>query len=255
MKKILPSSRAVASGIVVVLAGWFSPIESNGTGIIYQFDTPFPTDPSPAAPTPWITADFENVSGGVNLTISAVGLTGSEFSSEIYFNLDPGLSLDQSSLVFNETASSGSFSTPTISQGAGDNNYKADGDGKYDFRFNFGTSSGTTFGAGDSITYFISGIPGLMASSFSFQSAPAGGSGPFFAAAHIQALAGGLSTWIEPGGGPMITPIPEPAPMAFLGVSAMLLAAFRLRKPLLQKRVYAVARANRCVKSLNSRSR
>ena len=227
----------------------------SAAGIIYQFDTPFPTDPSPAAPAPWITADFENVSGGVNLTVSAVGLTGSEFSSEIYFNLDPGLALDQSSLVFNETASSGSFSTPTISQAAGDNNYKADGDGKYDFRFNFGTASGTTFGAGDSITYFISGIPGLMASSFSFKSEPAGGSGPFYAAAHIQSLAGGLSTWIEPGGGPMITPIPEPAPMALLGVSAMFFGALRLRILFLRKRVYAVAQINRCAQSTNFRSR
>jgi hypothetical protein len=170
------------------------------------------------------------------LTISAAGLTGSEFASEIYFNLDPSLSLDQFSLTFGETASTGSFSTPTISQAAGDNNYKADGDGKYDFRFNFGTASGTTFGSGDSITYFISGIPGLTASSFSFQSAPAGGSGPFYAAAHIQALDGGLSTWIEPGGGPMV---PEPAPMALLGVSAILLVAVRLRS--VRKEVYALA--------------
>lgn len=61
----------------------------NASGITYQFDTPFPTDPSPAVPAPGITVDFENVSGGVSLIISAVGLTGSEFASEMYFNLDP----------------------------------------------------------------------------------------------------------------------------------------------------------------------
>jgi hypothetical protein len=237
VKNILPWNRAVLIRFIFVLTALtFSSTRLIGAGVIYQFDTPFPSDPSPAAPTPWITADFENVSGGVNLTISAAGLTGSEFASEIYFNLDPSLSLDQFSLTFGETASTGSFSTPTISQAAGDNNYKADGDGKYDFRFNFGTASGTTFGSGDSITYFISGIPGLTASSFSFQSAPAGGSGPFYAAAHIQALDGGLSTWIEPGGGPMV---PEPAPMALLGVSAILLVAVRLRS--VRKEVYALA--------------
>lgn len=255
MKSNVVPSRVVYLGVVILAAITFSSTQLNATGIIYQFDTPFPADPSPAAPAPWITSDFENVSGGVNLTISAVGLSGSEFASEMYFNLDPSLSLDQSYLTFNETASSGSFSAPTISQAAGDNNYKADGDGKYDFRFNFGTVSGTTFGSGDSISYFITGIPGLMANSFSFESEPAGGSGPFYAAAHIQGLAGGLSTWIEPGGGPAITPVPEPEPIALLAVSAMLLAAFRVRMLMLRKRIYAVAQKNRCVKSLNFRSR
>jgi hypothetical protein len=241
VKCIVAPSRVVYLGVVILAAITFSSTQLNAAGIIYQLDTPFPADPSPAAPAPWITADFENASGGVNLTISAVGLTGSEFASEMYFNLDPSLSLDQSYLTFNETASSGSFSAPTISQAAGDNNYKADGDGKYDFRFNFGISSGTTFGSGDSITYFISGIPGLVAGSFAFLSEPAGGSGPFYAAAHIQGLAGGLSTWIEPGGGPSITPIPEPEPLALLGVSVVLLAAFRLQRLRLRERVYAVA--------------
>jgi len=194
----------------------FLPILSSATGILYEFSTPFPTDPSPAGPTPWLTADFENTAGGGGaLTISAAGLTGSEFASEMYFNIDP--SLDQSSLTFSETASTGTFSTPTIDQAAGDNNYKADGDGKYDFRFNFGTANGTTFGSGDSITYQIGGILGLDASNFAFLSAPAGGSGPFYAAAHIQSLSNGGSTWIEPGGGPIITVVPEPSSETILG--------------------------------------
>jgi hypothetical protein len=230
VKYVLPWSRGVITGTLLISAAWFSSVTAKGTGILYQFDTPFPMDPSPAAATPWITADFENDSGGVKLTISASGLSGTEFASEMYFNLDSSLSLDQSSLIFSETASSGSFSAPTISQAAGDNNYKADGDGKYDFRFNFGTSSGTTFGAGDSITYFISGISGLVAADFAFESAPAGGSGPFYAAAHIQALTGGLSTWIEPGGGPgSITSVPEPASAAFWGMVAGLWTLWYLR--------------------------
>ncbi|MDD5140980.1 MAG: hypothetical protein PHY43_12050 [Verrucomicrobiales bacterium] len=202
------------------------PIASNASGILYQFDTPFPSDPSPSGSTPWITANFDDASGGVLLTIAAVGLTGSEFASQIYFNLAP--SLDPASLTFNATASSGTFSVPTIDH-ASQNSYKADGDGKYDFRFNFGTANGTTFGAGDSITYLISGISGLTASNFSFLSAPAGGSGPFYGAAHIQALADGSSTWIEPGIGPIITPVPEPAPIALLAVSTILWGIFRLR--------------------------
>jgi hypothetical protein len=191
------------------------PILSNATGILYQFNTPFPTDPSPSGPTPWLTADFENSAGGVTLTLSAAGLTGSEFASEMYFNIAPNL--DQSLLNFSETASTGTFSAPTINQAPGDNNYKADGDGKYDFVFEFGTANGTTFGSGDSITYFISGILGLTASNFAYLSAPAGGSGPFYAAAHIQSLSNGGSTWIEPGGGPILTSVPEPSSETILG--------------------------------------
>jgi hypothetical protein len=197
----------------------FHPILSSASGLVYQFNTPFPTDPSPSGPTPWLTADFENINNGVSLTLSAAGLTGSEFASEVYFNL--AANLNPASLTFVKTASTGAFSIPTIDQ-ASQNNYKADGDGKYDFRFNFGTANGTTFTGGDSITYLIGGISGLDASNFGFLSAPAGGSGPFYAAAHIQSLANGDSTWIEPGGGPITTPVPEPAPLALFFFSFFL---------------------------------
>jgi len=196
------------------------PILSNATGILYQFSTPFPTDPSPAGPAPWLTADFENTTGGVTLTISATGLTGTEFASEIYFNIDPNL--NQNSLTFSETAFTGTFSTPTIDQAVGDNNYQADGDGKYDFRFDFGTANATRFGSGDSITYKLGGIAGLDAINFGFLSAPAGGSGPFYAAARIQSIGDGtVSTWIEPGAGPVPTLAPEPSSIGLCVLCAM----------------------------------
>jgi hypothetical protein len=215
---------------VVLTTLVFLPNLSNATGILYQFSTPFPTDPSPAGPTPWLTADFENTAGGVTLTISAAGLTGSEFASELYFNIDP--TLNQNSLTFSETASTGTFSTPTIDQAVGDNNYQADGDGKYDFRFNFGTAQAGRFGSGDSITYKIGGIAGLVPINFGFLSAPAGGSGPFYAAAHIQSIGtGNVSTWIEPGAGPITTSVPEPASIGLcvLGSLGWLMNFFRKR--------------------------
>src|SRR5882757_2624993 len=113
------------AGYLALVALVFFPILSSATGILYQFNTPFPTDPSPAGATPWLTADFENVNNGVSLTISAAGLTGSEFASEVYFNL--AASLNPSSLTFTQTVSTGAFSTPTIDH-ASQNNYKADGD-------------------------------------------------------------------------------------------------------------------------------
>jgi hypothetical protein len=207
----------------------FLPILSSASGILYQFNTPFPTDPSPSGSTPWLTADFENTSSGVDLTISSAGLQGSEFingngngaNGGVFFNLNPAD--NPTSLAFALVSSSGSFA-PQVS--TGEDSFKADGDGKYDVQIDFGNN----FSAGNSITYLITGISGLTAADFSYLSAESGGeSGPFYAAAHIQGLSGGNSTWIEPGGGPMTTPVPEPSTVAFLAVSIILLGVFRLR--------------------------
>ena len=84
------------------------------------------------------------------------------------------------------------------------------------------------FSANDSITYKITGIAGLTAADFDYLSQPAGGSGPFYAAAHIQGLANGDSTWIEPGQGP-INVVPEPSPLSLFAMSIGLWGAWRLR--------------------------
>jgi hypothetical protein len=206
-------------GLFILTIWMFIPILSSASGIIYQFNTPFPNNPRPSGSAPWLTADFENATGGVTLTLSAGGLTGSEFASEMYFNIAPNL--DQSRLSFTKTSSIGNFSAPTIDHAAGDNHYKAGGGGKYDFRFNFGSANGTTFKSGDSITYFISGISGLTVNDFACLSAPAWwGGDPFYAAAHIQSLPGCASTWIEPGGGPTTVPVPEPSSMVICALGA-----------------------------------
>ncbi len=206
----------------------FFPVIAGASGILYQFNTIIPSEPRPAGPTPWLTADFENAVGGVDLTISAKGLAGSEFASEVYFNIAPNL--DQSRLKFTRTASTGTFSTPTIDQASGDNNYKAGGNGKFDFRFEFGTAHGTTFGSGDSVTYFISGILGLTANNFACMSTPTGGGGSFYAAAHVQSLPNCNSTWIKPGAGPIPSPVPEPSSIALCTISAVAGLVFLRRK-------------------------
>jgi len=215
-------ARIVCGAILTLL-----PILSGASGILYKFNTPFPTDPSPSGATPWLTADFENANNGVLLTISGAGLQGTEFASEVYFNL--AANLNPANLNFNKTASTGTFFTPTIDHASQDA-YKADGDGKYDFRFNFVTTgNGKTFTSGDSITYLISGISGLVANNFAFLSTPAGGSGPFYAAAQIQSVPNCSSgiTWIEPSGGPTTTPVPEPSAVALFSFAFFLLVAIK----------------------------
>lgn len=188
------------------------------TSILYQFNTPFPSDPNPAGSAPWVTAVFQDVSPGtVALTITAVNFTAGEFiagngngaSGGMFFNLNP--SDNPTALMFTEQSSKGNFGTAKVS--TGENSFKAGGDGKYDIQIDF---SGM-FSANDSITFLITGVAGLNGSDFSYLSQPAGGSGPFYAAAHIQGLANGDSTWIEPGAGPL--PVPEPSTWSLLAAS------------------------------------
>src|SRR5262249_37614111 len=104
----------------------------------------------------------------------------------------------------------------------GNNTFKADGTGgKYDLVFDF---SGHNFNGGASFTYFISGISGLDAADFAYMSM---GGAQYYAAAHIQGLSGGDSTWVDPGAGPTnLMPVPEPSVFA-LGVVSMGLVALR----------------------------
>src|SRR5215469_8457164 len=176
----------VVAGVTV--AGFLLPTKTNASGILYQFDTPFPADASPDGSSPWLDASLQDVPGGVLLTVNNRGLTSSEFlqgngsgaNGGIFFNLNPND--DPTSLAFSLVSQSANFGTYI---NTGENAFKADGDGKYDIVFDFTTHS---FAGGASFSYLISGIAGLSASDFAYLSAPAGGSGPFYAAAHIMGL-------------------------------------------------------------------
>lgn len=186
--------------------------------IIYQFNTPFSGDPDPSGNGPWIDASFIDVTPGtVLLTITNVNLVAGEFiqgngngaSGGLFFNLNP--SDNATALDFTLVSSNGNFG-PIISTGV--NAFKADGDGDYDIQFDFSTQS---FSTDSSLTYKITGISGLTAADFEYLSSPDGGQGPFYAAAKVQGIpGGGNSTFLEPGNGPQIIPVPEPSPSIIL---------------------------------------
>ena len=167
----------------------------------------------PAGAAPWLRAHFDDGGspGSVMMTLSTPNLTGVEFVSKWYFNLDPVM--DPTALVFLGPAKVGSFTNPTISTAV--DAFKADGDGKYDVKLDFAVNDGapTRFGVGDSVKYLVLGA-GLTASSFDYLSAPAGGHGPFEVAAHVQGIGpcGADSGWVT---------VPEPATMGLLSLGGL----------------------------------
>jgi hypothetical protein len=199
-----------------MVAGAAAMIVSQASALTFQLNTEFSGGQAPAGPPPWLTATFtDNGADHVTLTLSASGLTGSENVKEWDFNVDPSITLP---LTFLQTLKTGTFTDPTISQGQ--NLFKADGDGNYDIQFDFATGgvASTVFGAGESVTYDVSGT-GLDANDFDRLSDPAGGHGPFTTAAHVQ-----NTTGVGTGGSGWIT-VPEPSTILLIPLGGILAAS------------------------------
>jgi len=183
---------------------------------------------SPASTnTSWMNVVFRDISPGVvSLTVSNLHLSGTENVDQLYLNLNP--TYDPLKLQFAFVSSSGGFDLPSITEGT--NAFKADGDGKYDVLFNFTSNSNDKhqFTQGESFTYDISGISGLTAADFDYLSFPAGGAGPFYAAAHVQRIGNGsLSGWISGTSTGYLAPVPEPSGIALLALGGGACACYR----------------------------
>lgn len=211
--------RSLAFILGTVSAVW----SANATaGVLYEFNNVY-SGSSVSQAAPWLEAAFQDDGPNqVLLTISATDLAGGsnpEFLGELDFNFNPNTPSNVNDLSF--AFQSGSSGITAVAPGTGEDAFKADGDGYYDINFNFKNDS--SFQQGDSLTYLITTAPGtsLSAADFAYVStSPGGTSGPFYAAAHIQGGTGGFSAWIEPGGGPMPVPVPEPGAPAWMIVLA-----------------------------------
>jgi hypothetical protein len=207
--------RTFAAAMTAALFVIVAPVR--GAIVTFEMNIEFSGATPPAGATPWIRATFDDGggAGSVTLKMESVNLVSTEFVRFWLFNLDPGL--NPTNLVFSAPVKTGTFDDPTISLGV--DAFQADGDGKYDIEFQFSNAPPSTrFGVGDAVEYTITGIPTLTANSFNFLSAPAGGSGPFPTAAHVQGIgsSGQFSGWV--------TQIPEPASLSLLalaGIAAM----------------------------------
>lgn len=192
----------------------------------FYFNAEFSGGEPPIDNPPWMAATFEDLeaSNSVRLTLDAAGLTAQENVVGAYFNLDPLLSPDLLSFAY--LASSTGPQATAITQGV--DCCKADGDGRYDFRFSFPTGSG--FDANETVIYDISysGAGVMNASSFNYLSTPAGGNGPFVAAAHIQ------NTGFDSSGSGWVTyvmaAVPEPASWFTMLAGLLALGGLRARR-------------------------
>lgn len=237
MKKNLRWSRGVAAVAAFLVIASIGLATANATGVLYQFDNVFSysgSASSPAGPGPWVDATLQDTANGVLLTVNNLGLTGGEFLSQLYLNVNPADNVNN--LTFSFQGGTSGVTAPTIR--TGEDGFKADGDGKYDILFNFATSNTGRFGAGDSVSYLIAGISGLSSADFKYLSTSSGGEhGPFYGAGHVQGIAGESgsdSVWIDPSLGPQITPVPEPAPLSLLGAAIGLWAVWCSRVRLMR---------------------
>jgi hypothetical protein len=168
--------------------------------ITFNLNHEFSGATPPSGTPPWVTITItDNGAGIASLTIANSGLVGTEFNSITLVNIADAY---RGTLTIVQSGSVGSFGSATISQqtGAQDssaNPFKADGDGFFDVAFAFKTDSGSTFGAGESVTYTItSSVLGLSALSFDLTSYTGGGNGVWHAAAHVQGISPSGSGWI-----------------------------------------------------------
>jgi hypothetical protein len=203
------------------------PITGRSVDYAIQLGTAFSGSAPAGAMTPWLSVWVQQASPGVvQITFHNLNLVGSENVDGFYLNLNPAL--DPTRLSFAVAATSGGFDLPAVYQGA--NQFQADGDGKYDVKlaFNTGGTAGNRFTAGEYLSYSVFGVPELTTADFGFLSAPGGGSGPFYAAAHVQRVgAESLSGWV--GSLQLVSPIPvpEPAAAALLGLAALATSFWR----------------------------
>lgn len=224
LRRLFTSSLLVTAFLVLIFAAGAQ------AALVLDFGVEFSGGMSPQSATlPWIRATLVTDGNDVLLTMQALNLVGTEFVDEWMFNFTGNIS----NLTITPVSTSGTLGPITASKGA--DAFKADGDGYFDIKFVFDNAPpADRFTNGDSATYRLAYTSPITELHFDTVSAPGGvgGHGPFTSAAHVQSIgtSGKGSGWIAPLNDYSDEPVPEPAPMVFIGVGLMAIGLYRVRK-------------------------
>lgn len=206
MKKTINGFAKIVAALVLAASGQAS------YGVTFNLDTEFSFGTPPASSTtPWVTATFSNIVGGVQLDIFNANLVGTEFVSDFWFNYGGNAALTYTNV------SGDSF--VDINK----NPMTADGGGLYSIHFAYNKANSDRFTGGEHSIYDIGGA---TANDFNVLSTPSGGNGTWYAAAHVQGIDGAYSGFIG------AIPEPEIYAMMLAGLGLMGFVARRRRQSL-----------------------
>ena len=197
---------------------------ASATVVTYTFGDEFSGSGSTLSGNVVVTIDDGGGTGSVDITVNTNDLDGSlfEFITGLYLNLDPAL--DPAAIVASDDGTD-----PDATYNFGTDAFMADGDGLYDILIEWPTAGADRFLA-DMTDMFTFTLLGLTASSFQFESTPAGGHGPFEAVLRAQGLDANAegSGFFSPDGD---EDVPEPATFTLVGLGVFCLGlALRHRR-------------------------
>lgn len=212
-------------GLLGVFTVLLLPAPARADVLTFELGGEFSGGSDPSGTPPWLQATFTDVAPGeVDLELTSLLQSSTEFVSQWLFNLDP--LLDPNNLSFSFVAGTAASSISPLVDDT--DAYKADGDGFFDIQFNW---TSNTFTQGSSATYTLTSSDSITVDSFDFPSAMGGGQGVFGSAAHVQGINVEDSGWIGAtttnGGDGEI--VPEPSSIALLAAGGILLVGGFLR--------------------------
>jgi hypothetical protein len=182
----------IRTGMLGAIAGMglVSAMSTQAGTITFNLDYEFSGAQQPQGATPWATAVIDDSFGGANtarLTMTTTNLVDAEHITAWFFNF----SGDAEQLAFTEVDVSDATVNAILADNTdSDTALKADGDGFFDFGFDFAPpgNGAALFSAGETIIYDLQYTAAISASDFSVFSAPGGGTGSYLSAAHVQGI-------------------------------------------------------------------
>jgi len=206
------------SVFAVLLVFGFTIMDAKASLVSYSLDSVF-NGATPTSTPPWLMIVFEDVTGGVQVTITSSLETASEFVGQVGFDVLGGAA---ATLQGAFTAFSGTFTLPSI---AYSEVMQGTGNTTYDVLLSFSNPPGTRFDGTADVVRFV--LDSGLTVDANFTGLDFGE-----VAAHIQGipLNGGTTSGAVTGTGTPVVPIPAAAWLLGSGLIGLALIRRRFRK-------------------------